>query len=489
MTPQKQKKNTEKIKQFPPPLWGRIKVGGLDREIFTPILTFPPKGGRNQKVKFQTLGCRLNQYETQAIREQFLNAGYQETETDGEADLLVLNTCTVTNESDKESRYLIRKFHRENPDAKIVVTGCYVERNEAEIKSLPGVTLTILNRQKSEFVDLFSVRAGFKPAPTCVNYELPSKRTYTPLHISGFKEKTRAFIKIQDGCNHACSFCKVVLVRGPARSRALVEVVEEAKRLTGQGFREVVLTGIQLGSYGYDLKKRQMLRNLIERLSLVDGLHRIRLSSIEPTDVTDELIEALAENDKVCSHLHIPLQSGDDQILKQMNRRYRRSFFRDLIQKITLRVSDFVLTTDVMIGFPGESAEQFENTVGLLVETQPYKLHIFPYSRREGTRAARFSDLIHGTEMNRRRDILLSVEEKLRQNVQKRYLGRSLNVLTEEGNCEEGWVTGRSANYLKVRFPGERMAGVNHQVKITEIKDSDLLGKIVKAQDDKEIVI
>ncbi len=213
--------------------------------------------------------------------------------------------------------------------------------------------------------------------------------------------------------------------------------------------------------------------------SLINGLRRIRLSSIEPTDVTDELIEIMAENNKVCSHLHIPLQSGDDQILERMNRRYRRSFFRDLIQKITLRVSDFVLTTDVMIGFPGESTEQFENTVGLLVETQPYKLHIFPYSRREGTRAARFSDLIHGTEMNRRRDILLSVEEKLRQNVQERYLGRNLNVLTEEGNCEEGWVTGRSANYLKVRFPGERVAGMNHQVEIVDLNGVDLIGRAV----------
>jgi len=483
MIPREQEKNTviparfRRESKLGSPTHFRRGTSSSSRKVLRALSASAKTFGddRGQKVRFKTLGCRLNQYETQAIREQFLNAGYQETETDGEADLLVLNTCTVTNESDKESRYLIRKFHRENPDAKIVVTGCYVERNEAEIKSLPGVTLTVLNRQKSELFNLLESCTSLSLTPA----ELPSKRTYTPLHISGFKEKTRAFIKIQDGCNHACSFCKVVLVRGPARSRALEEVVEEAKRLTGQGFGEVVLTGIQLGSYGYDLKKRQMLRDLIERLSLINGLRRIRLSSIEPTDVTDELIEIMAENNKVCSHLHIPLQSGDDQILERMNRRYRRSFFRDLIQKITLRVSDFVLTTDVMIGFPGESTEQFENTVGLLVETQPYKLHIFPYSRREGTRAARFSDLIHGTEMNRRRDILLSVEEKLRQNVQERYLGRNLNVLTEEGNCEEGWVTGRSANYLKVRFPGERVAGMNHQVEIVDLNGVDLIGRAV----------
>lgn len=440
--------------------------------------TFRTPGVR--KVKFQTLGCRLNQYETQAIREQFLKAGYQETEADREADLLVLNTCTVTNESDKESRYLIRKFHRENPSAKIAVTGCYVERNETEIKSLPGVTLTVLNRQKSEMVELFAVGAGLKPAPTCVSYEIPSKRAYTPLNISRFEGKTRAFIKVQDGCNHACSFCKVVLVRGPARSRELNDIVEEAKRLAGEGFKEVVLTGIQLGSYGYDLKKRQMLRDVIEQLSLIDGLERIRLSSIEPTDVTDEMIELMARNDKVCPHLHIPLQSGDDEILERMNRRYRRDFFGELIQKITARVSDFVLTTDVMIGFPGETAGQFENTVQILFETMPYKLHIFPYSRREGTRAALFSDLTDGNEMNRRRDILLSQEAVFRKKVQERYLDQTLNVLTEEGNCKVGWVTGRSANYLKVRFPGERLPGLNYRVEITDIDGADLIGRVVE---------
>lgn len=429
-----------------------------------------------QKVKFQTLGCRLNQYETQAIREQFLNAGYLETENDREADLLVLNTCTVTNESDKENRYLIRRFHRENPDAKIVVAGCYVERNESEIKSLPGVTLTVLNRQKFQLLNLFESCTSLSFAPI----DLPSKRTYTPLTISEFEGKTRAFIKIQDGCNHACSFCKVVLVRGPARSRELEDVVEEAGRLSDQGFKEIVLTGIQLGSYGYDLKKRQMLCDVIERLSLINGLDRIRLSSIEPTDVTDELIDMMAQNDRVCPHLHVPLQSGDDQVLARMNRRYPRDFFRGLIQNLYSQVSDFVLTTDVMIGFPGESLEQFENTVEILSETKPYKLHIFPYSAREGTRAAGFSDLINPVEMNRRRDILLSLEEELRTQVQERYIGRRLNVLIEEGKCEDGWVNGRSANYLKICFPGKRIAGMNYPVEITGIKGVDLIGCIAK---------
>lgn len=428
----------------------------------------------SQKVKFQTLGCRLNQYETQAIREQFLNAGYCETENDHETDLLVLNTCTVTHESDKESRYLIRRFHRENPNAKIVVTGCYVEKNESEIKSLPGVTLTVLNRQKFQLLNLFESCTSLSFPPI----ELPSKRTYTPLTISEFEGKTRAFIKVQDGCNHACSFCKVVLVRGLARSREMTDVVEEAKRLSDQGFKEIVLTGIQLGSYGYDLSKRQMLCDVMERLTSIDGLERIRLSSIEPTDVTPELIDMMADNDKICSHLHIPLQSGDDQVLVRMNRRYRRDFFRDLIQSLQSQVSDFILTTDVMIGFPDESREQFENTVEVLSETRPYKLHIFPYSPRAGTRAANFPGLINPVEMNRRRDILLSLEDELRTRIQERYVGRKVNVLTELGKCEHGWVNGRTSNYLRVCFPGDQIAGMNYEVEITDVKGADLIGHV-----------
>ncbi len=437
---------------------------------------WPPRNDGREKVRFKTLGCRLNQYETQAIREQFLTAGYQETENDREADLFVLNTCTVTNESDKESRYFIRKFHRENPNAKIVVTGCYVERNEEEIKNLPGVTLTVLNRQKAQLFNLLDSCTSL----SFDSVKIPSKRIYTPLTISQFEGKTRAYIKIQDGCNHACSFCKVVLVRGPARSRELSDVIEEAKRLSRQGFKEIVLTGIQLGSYGYDLKKRQMLCDLIEQLYLIPDLKRIRLSSIEPTDVTDELIELMSVNEKFCPHLHIPLQSGDDEILKRMNRRYRRYFFIDLTQRLSSKVPDFILTTDIMIGFPGETVSQFENSIETLIETEPYKLHIFPYSSREGTRAAQFLDLIPANEMNRRRNVLLMLEEKLRRKVQERFMGRKLNVLTEEGNGEEGWAVGRSANYLKVRFPAVRTAGLNYRVLIKEINDTDLIGQIAK---------
>lgn len=433
-----------------------------------------------QKVKFATLGCRLNQYETQAIREQFLRAGFEETEDSKEAHVFVLNTCTVTAESDRESRYWVRKFHRDNPHAKIIVTGCYVERNEEEIKLIPGVTLTVLNRQKSEIVHLLESCTSFSFTPI----ELPSKRSYSPLFISQFEGRSRAYIKIQDGCNHACSFCKVVLVRGPARSRAIADVLEEAKRLAAQGFQEVVLTGIQLGSYGYDFEKRQMLVGLLENLSKISDLKRVRLSSIEPTDVTSELIEAMASMQKVCPHLHIPLQSGDDQVLERMNRRYQRHFYLELLQKIYDRVNNFVLTTDVMIGFPGETNSQFDQTAQLLMETEPYKLHIFPYSPREGTRAARYQDLIGDSEVRRRKEVLLLLEEKLRRNVQQKFLGRMMDVLVEGSKTESGWVSGRGSNYLKVRFPlKDNTTRHIFKVQMERIEDRELIGSIAKQEE------
>jgi threonylcarbamoyladenosine tRNA methylthiotransferase MtaB len=404
-----------------------------------------------KRVKFSTLGCRLNQYETQAVREQFLRAGYVETRENRDADVFVLNTCTVTGESDRESRYQIRRFHRDNPDAQIVVTGCYVERDREEIEALEGVSLTVLNREKSELLELFE-------SCTSLNFhrtEPPSKRRFAPLTVSQLDGRSRAHVKVQDGCNHACSFCKVVLARGPSRSRALSDVVEEVKRLTDQGYKEVVLTGVQLGAYGLDLKKRGMLPELIEVLSDNSELNRVRLSSIEPTDVTPELIETMAKQEKACPHLHIPLQSGSDTILKEMNRRYQRGFYRDLIGRIRSQIKDFVLTADVMVGFPGETEPDFQDTIQVLTETEPYKLHIFPYSRREGTRAARLTEKVSSVESKRRKKVLFELEQKLRRRVQDRFQKRALDVLVEESASERGWASGRSAHYLQVRFQSD----------------------------------
>lgn len=453
------------------------------------------------KVLLKTLGCRLNQYETQAMKESLLQAGYSEVQDIKEADLFVLNTCTVTEEADKESRYWIRKFHRENPEAKIVVTGCYAERDRETIEALPGVSLTVLNREKPEILSLIESRLdllskssdcpdylSFKNTTSqgCTSFSLPriqpiSKRAFPSLSISEFEGRRRAYLKIQDGCNHACSFCKVVLVRGPSRSRDLNDVLEEAKRLVTSGHEEVVLTGIQLGAYGYDVQKRQMLAELLEHLSEIEGLRHIRLSSIEPTDVTDELISAMARLEKVCPHLHIPLQSGDDSVLKRMNRRYSRDFYRALIQKIRAQVRDFVFTTDVMVGFPGETTAQFDQTVQLLIDLEAYKLHIFPFSPREGTKAMQFlGEAVSAEEFRRRRNALLLLEEKLRRKIQERFLGRVLEVVPEEKYPLPGWVLGHTRNFLKVRFPTPEN-GYNSifRALIEKIDGDELMARVV----------
>lgn len=431
----------------------------------------------NPQIIFSTLGCRVNQYETQAIREQFLSKNFRETDKVEKADVVVLNTCTVTAESDKESRYLIRRFHRLNPTAKIIVTGCYAEKNKNEIESLPGVVLTAGNQAKENLAARFLDRSVLCDSQN-------KDQVFPGLVISDFEDKTRACLKIQDGCNHACSFCKVVLVRGRSKSRPIAEIVEEAERLTRQGISEIVLTGIQLGAFGYDLGKRQMLTDVLQELNCLKGLKRIRLSSIEPTDVTEDLIRVMALTKKVCPHLHIPLQSGDDGILKRMNRRYSSEFFIDLVKKLRAQIPDFVLTTDVMIRFPGEDENAFQNTVAVLRETQPYKLHIFPYSPREGTKAAKLSDISDGKTVRRRKQILLELEAKLKKNMMKEYLGKRANLLVERSSLGRGWSEGRMANYIHVRFRDVHpKPGFFKFIQIQKIENGDLLGEIIKSKE------
>jgi len=439
------------------------------------------QNSKKETVRYVTLGCRLNQYETQAMRESLRSHGYHEVDDTKPADVYVLNTCTVTNDSDRTSRYLIRKFHRENPNAKIIVTGCYVERNGSEVVNLPGVTHVLLNRQKSDIAKLLESCTGF----TFDTPELPvrSKAEYTPLSISEFTGKTRAHIKVQDGCNHACSFCKVVLVRGKSRSRSLNEIAEEAKRLSENGYSEVVLTGIQLGAYGLDLEPKISLNDVIQELQLIESVKRIRLSSIEPIDVTEALIQTMKTSSKVCPHLHIPLQSGSDTVLKAMNRRYGREFYIDLIRKLRSEVPDFVLTVDVMAGFPAESDAEFEETVKLLEEVQPFKMHVFPYSAREGTRAFQLGEL--DPKIVRKRQLALNqLEAKLRTDVLKSYVGRTLEILIENETPGAGYIEGRAVNYLPVRFDVSEYLKAGELVKafIDSSNQDFLTGRLVERE-------
>lgn len=425
---------------------------------------------KKPRCLLHTLGCKVNQYETQAMRESLLRRGLAET-GEGPCDVVVINTCTVTEQADRENRYWIRRLRRENPNARVVVTGCWVRRNRREVEALPGVDLVLSNEEKEELADrLFD---------GCATPEIQdrSRTGYGRLQISSYPGHGRAFVKIQDGCNHACSFCKVVLVRGRYRSRLLPEIVEEVKRLRDTGFREVVLTGIQLGAYGTDQEPRLNLVSVMEAISNVNGIERIRLSSIEPVDVTAELIAAMKRLPRVCPQLHIPLQSGDDGILKKMNRRYGRRFYSGLIQRLRESIPDFCLSMDVMAGFPGEEEANFQNTLSLIDETRPIRVHAFPYSRRPGTSAARFPNLpaaVVRDRMNR----LIEFSKVVTGREKEKFLGRSFPVLTESRSFREGFYQGHTAHYLKVSFPasGDWVLGRTFPVRLIEAAEDSLRG-------------
>ncbi len=429
-----------------------------------------------KKVHFATLGCKTNQYETQAMREKFLKAGYEETAQAGEADLFVVNTCTVTGEGDRKSRSVIRRLHRENPTAKIAVTGCYATLNQAEIRELPGVDFIIPNQEKDRIVHHVNLDAAGK---FCGEGDESEANRYTDLAISYFADRTRAFVKIQDGCDHACTYCKVVIVRGDSRSRPLEEIFLEAERLAEKGYREIVLTGIQLGAYGDEWKNGVSLVSVLKKLCAIEGLRRIRLSSIDPSDVTDEFIECMREESKICAHLHLPLQSGDDFILKQMKRAYRREQFLRIVAKLRNTMPDFSLTTDVMVAFPGEEEAHFANTVQVLEQTMPLKAHIFPFSAREGTRASEFDGRVPFEISRERVRRLQAISQNLAQKYQRRFMGRTAEVLVESPN-EEGWLEGHTSNYLKVGFKGDpHWVGQLMPVRLLETGADHFLGEVV----------
>lgn len=433
----------------------------------------------SNQVRFITLGCKVNQYETQAMRESLLRAGVQDS-LDSEnlsthVRFVVINTCTVTKAADRENFYWIRRAKREYPGAKIVVTGCFVERNRSELEKLPEVDLVLSNHEKPDIAK--RLISGCGAPETQDEITLRSRRhQYSPLTISRSQGNGRAFVKIQEGCNHACTFCKVVMVRGRSRSRGLSEITEEVKRLEGAGYREIVLAGIQLGAWGKDFSQKQNLVDVLEACERIEGIERIRLSSIEPTDVQPALIEALCLIPKCCPHLHIPLQSGDDTVLERMNRRYRRSFYLDLIERLKSEIPGFSLTLDVMAGFPGEEEVHFQNTVELLESVKPLKCHVFPYSRREGTLAARFKDMnpaIIRDRVNR----LIHLGSRLGQEVRLPYIEAELPVLVEQETGQGSLVEGLTPNYLKVCFQGTKeLIGQIVRVKLLALEGDIFLG-------------
>lgn len=407
----------------------------------------------NRRFFIHTLGCKVNQYESQAMREILLASGFKECLSKETADLYIVNTCTVTDKAERESRHWIGTFHKTNPAARIIVTGCSVE-DEANILSvLPGVAHVIKNRDKALIADILDQR------PTTNDQR-------HGLSITDFKGHTKAFVKIQDGCENRCSYCKVSLVRGALSSRPIDDIVKEVRVLSEKGFKEIVLTGICLGAWGKDLFPADIVEtsgmkapNIVDVLKAVDkagGDFRIRLSSIEPLNVTDELIDYIAGNKRVCRHLHIPLQSGDDEVLKRMNRPYTSAMYKDIVRKAVSGIEGLAVTTDIIVGFPGESDKNFKNTVGLVKEILPARTHIFTFSKRPGTAAWDMARDEDHAALKRRFYELQTASFGASYLYRAGFLGRKLGVLVETRRDRlSGWLCGYTDNYIKVQFQGD----------------------------------
>lgn len=375
-------------------------------------------------VKFLTLGCKANQYDTQSIRESFLSRGFQEVYFKNPADYYLINTCTVTAGADQKSRQLIRRCIQSSRHARVIVTGCLAQKDYLQLAEIKGISM------------------------------IAQKAFFRKKKITGFSRHTRAFLKVQDGCDNFCAYCKVALVRGRPHSKKLAEVLEETRGLVDRGVKEIVLTGICLGTYGRDLKGGATLLNLLTCLEKLKNLSRIRLSSLEPQDIDKSLIEYLSQSPKACRHLHIPLQSGDDRILKAMNRRYNSRDFEALIGRLKEKIPGFCLTTDCLIGFPGEGEVNFLNTVNLVKKICPLKVHIFPYSVRPQTQAADFTDLVNPGDVRRRCLDLAKVALDCRHKVMRSFQG-SIGQVLIEGQTKDNpaYLEGLTDNYLPVRTP------------------------------------
>lgn len=422
-------------------------------------------------VAFHTLGCKVNHYETEAIWQLFKAEGYERKEYESTADVYVINTCTVTNTGDKKSRQVIRRAIRSNPDAVIAVTGCYAQTSPAEIMAIPGVDIVVGTQDRTKLLGLIE---QFKVERQPINgvRNIMKTRVYEELDVPAFTDRTRASLKIQEGCNNFCTFCIIPWARGLMRSRDPQEVLKQAQQLVDAGYKEIVLTGIHTGGYGEDMKDYNLAMLLRDLEEQVHGLKRIRISSIEASQISDEVIEVLANSKKVVPHLHIPIQSGSDTVLKRMRRKYSMDYFADRLVKLHKALPGLAVTSDVIVGFPGETEEEFLETYHFIKDHKFSELHVFPYSKRTGTPAARMENQVDEEIKNERVHRLITLSDQLAKEYASRYEGEIVEVIPENRfneNQEQGLYEGYTANYLKVVFPGsEDMIGEVVKVKITK---------------------
>ena len=426
------------------------------------------------KVAIQSLGCKVNLYESEYITDQFQKAGYEIVPFQEIADVYIINTCSVTNTSDVKSRKVIHQAIRRNPDACIVAIGCFIEANHDYRED--GVDILLGNANKSKVLEY--VERYWQTKQKANYFVTPIPEKFDDMTMSTFLGRTRAFIKIQDGCENFCSYCIIPYVRGKCRSKNFQTVLEEIQNYVQHGYKEVVLTGIHTGNYGVDLGTdfAALLREIVK----INGLVRLRISSIEITELTDEVLQIIRDNDVIVDHLHIPLQAGSDKILRLMNRKYDLVYFKQKMEQIREIRPDISLTTDIIVGFPSETEEDFQDTLSFVREVQFSKVHVFPYSRRSGTVAADMAEQVPGDVKKDRVRRLLALSKELETEYMKKFIGKTLPVLMEVNRTD--YSLGHTSNYLLVKVPGEYQSEDLVDVTITDVSYPYCLGEVSRSE-------
>ena len=427
-----------------------------------------------KRAAFYTLGCKVNQYETEAMTELFKNAGYEICPYEEFADVYIINTCSVTGMSDRKSRQIIRRAKKQNPDSIVAVCGCYAQTAADEVLSIEGVNVVIGTQDRKNIVEIVEAQTatssynGVRDILRCHEFE--------DLSVTRYSDRTRAFIKIQDGCSQFCSYCIIPYARGPVRSRAEADIIAEIETLAENGFKEIILTGIHVASYGADTDTN--LERLLAKIDEINGIERVRMSSIEPMAIDSTFIDAVSRSKKLCRHFHLSLQSGCDETLKRMNRKYTAAEFSEIVNGIRSRFPDAAITTDIMVGFPGETDEEFQKSLAFAEQIEFADAHIFQYSKRRGTPAARRTDQIDPQIKEQRSKLMIATTAKSREKFLSAAVGKTTPVLFERG--DNGIYEGKTSNYITVFVPSETdISGEIRPVRLTMSDGEHLKGELV----------
>lgn len=434
------------------------------------------------KIAFYTLGCKVNQADTASMENLFLRSGHQLVSFDGEADVYIINTCVVTNTGQRKSRQTIHRAIRKNPNALIVVTGCYPQTAAEEVKAIAGVDMIIGNQDRAQIVQLVEERLAHRQTDTLdAVHKLTASTAFEEMAAGDITDKTRAFLKIQEGCNQFCTYCIIPYARGPLRSRSLESIRTETQRLISAGFKEIVLIGIHLGCYGKENPDGPTLYDAVKTVLDVPGVQRLRLGSLESVEVEPRLLTLMQEDARFCRHLHLPLQSGCDKTLQAMHRPYTTAKFKTLLADIKTKVPDIAITTDVIVGFPGETEADFETTCKFAESCGFSKMHIFPFSARKGTPAEKFAGAVTEAVKKERADILGRIDETMHKTFLQAMVGQTAEVLFEQPAGED-YFEGLTGNYQRVfvKSGGCNLGGEILPVKITAFDGEKLLGEIIK---------